>query len=283
MADIGIIGYGIVGEALAYGFGVKNTIRYYDKHKDSDSLEDVVKNSEFIFICVPTPYNDEGIDLSIMDETMKNVSGLLPSRSDKIVVIKSTVIPGTTQNYAKKYPGIKFCFNPEFLTESNYLEDFVRAERVVIGADDEEVGLKVKKLYRSIFKKTPIVITDSASAELSKYASNTFLSTKVIFGNFIHQICKETGADYEAVKEIMATDSRIGKSHLDIDAKHGGGFGGKCFPKDMVAFIEFCKKKGLDCSLLETVWNLNLKMRKIRDWEDIPFVKSGNNPQKKLF
>ena len=282
MANIGIIGYGIVGEALAYGFGVKNKIRYYDKYKDSASFEDVVKSSEFIFVCVPTPYNEGGIDLSIMDEVVSKISELSED-TDKIIVIKSTVIPGTTRDYAKKYPGIRFCFNPEFLTESNYLEDFVRADRIVIGADDEATGRMVEKLYRDIFKKTHIFVTDSASAELSKYAANTFLGTKVMFGNMIHQICERTDADYEAVKDILASDTRIGRSHLDIDAKHGGGFGGKCFPKDMVAFIEFCKKKGLDCSLLETVWDLNLKIRKIRDWESIPFVKSAKDSQKKLF
>jgi UDPglucose 6-dehydrogenase len=272
MSNIGIVGYGIVGEAIGYGFGVKNNvIKYYDKYKPSNSLEDVVKSSEFIFVCVPTPYKRDGIDLSIMDESIENISRL-SKNSDKIIVIKSTVIPGTTRKYSEKYKKNKFCFNPEFLTESNYLEDFVNSDRVVIGADYDEIKSRVKDLYREIFRKVPIFLTDSKTAEFVKYMGNLFLAMKVIFANEMYDVCEKIGIDYGEVKEIFGADTRIGKSHLNVTPERG--FGGKCFPKDMKAFIEFCRKIRVDVPLLETVWGENLKIRKIRDWEGIPFVKS---------
>src|SRR5258708_1648200 len=137
-ARLGIIGYGIVGQAVANGFSQsKNSyqILYFDKYQDSETLEKVVRNSDFIFICLPTPMkaSENGIDLSIIEETLKKIAPQT-NKTDKIIIIKSTVIPGTTDNFSKKYPRSNFVFNPEFLTEANYLEDFLNADRTIIGA-----------------------------------------------------------------------------------------------------------------------------------------------------
>ena len=120
MSDMGIIGYGIVGKAVEYGFKDLNNIRFYDKYKKSDSLEEVINSSEFIFVCLPTPYSisKRGIDLDIMDENIENISRL-SGGTDKIIIMKSSVLPGTTRDYAVKYKDCNFCFNPEFLTEAN--------------------------------------------------------------------------------------------------------------------------------------------------------------------
>lgn len=272
MANIGIVGYGIVGKATEYGFkGDGNKIIAYDKYKDLSTLEEVVDASEFIFVCLPTPYQNDKIDLTIIDENIEKIAELSKG-SDKITIIKSSVVPGTTRKYAEQYPENKFCFNPEFLTEANYLEDFVNADRIVIGADDDKTSLYVTGLYRDKFPQTPIYRTDLTTAEMVKYMANCFLSTKVIFANEMYDLCDKLGIKYEEVKNMVQADYRIGESHLDVTSVRG--FGGKCFPKDIIAMIGLYKELGVDASLLETVWKKNLDIRTIKDWEDIPFVKS---------
>jgi len=284
MANIGIIGYGIVGKSVDYGFRRDNeNIIFYDKFKKEDNikgirreclpLKDVVEKSEFIFVCLPTPFSDSGqsIDLAIMDEAIDEITKLTEG-TDKIVVIKSTVTPGTTRRYSEKYKNCKFCFNPEFLVEASYLQDAVNPDRIVIGADDYKIRLRVNGLYRSTFPELPIHLTDLTTAEMVKYTANAFLSTKVIFANEIYSLCEKLGIKYEEVKEMVVSDRRIGDSHLDVTSLFG--FGGKCFPKDIIALIDLFEKLDVDVSLLKTVWEKNLKIRKVKDWEEIPFVKS---------
>ncbi|MBI2040321.1 UDP-glucose/GDP-mannose dehydrogenase family protein [Candidatus Microgenomates bacterium] len=282
-ADIGIIGFGIVGQALAYGFSQpevadKYHIKYYDKFKESSPLEDVVSDSEFIFICLPTPMraDESGIDLSIIEDTIAQITKMT-NGTDKIIVIKSTIVPGTTANFEKRYPKSNFCFNPEFLTEANYLEDFINADRTVIGANNDLTSRRVIALFRQRFPHMKIFQTDTTTAEMVKYMANAFLSTKVIFANEMFDICQVLGIKYEEVKSMVAADRRIGGSHMDVTTSRG--FGGKCFPKDMVALIGRAKDLGIQPKLLETVWNINKKIRKVHDWEEIPFA-VGENQRK---
>ena len=254
MANIGIVGYGFVGTAVEYGFKDDHNIRIYDKYKEEfDTLEGVVKSSELIFVCLPTPYKDENmnIDLSIMDENIEGISKYAKN-TDKIVIIKSTVVPGTTRNYSNQYPDVNFCFNPEFLREAHHLEDFVNPDRTVIGADKEEVLARVAQLYRKKMPHVPMFMTDPTTAELVKYFSNLFLATKVTFANEMSEFCDALEVDYNEVKGMVTADRRISDSHLEITKE--GGFGGKCFPKDLVALIGLGKKLGLEPSLLEAVW-----------------------------
>lgn len=282
--NLGIIGYGYVGQAVANGFSKssngKDTIRYYDKYKDTLSLEEVIKKSEFVFVCLPTPMkaNESGIDLSIIHDSIGQISKQTDG-SEKIVVIKSTVTPGTTAILEKKYPKTHFAFNPEFLTEANYLEDFLNADRTVIGASSDLVSRRVAVIYRQRFPKTSIYQTDPTTAEAVKYFANAFLSLKVTFANFFYDYCQKIGIKYEEVKRMAAKDPRIVDSHLDITTMRG--FGGKCFPKDLVAIIREFKKAGVDSSLLKTMWEYNKKKRLVHDWEEIPFVVSGNHKSPK--
>ena len=283
-ADIGIVGFGIVGQALAYGFSQaevedKYHIKYYDKFKESSSLKDVVSSSEFIFICLPTPMkaDESGIDLSIIEESIAQITKMTDG-SDKIIIIKSTIVPGTTASFEKKYPQSNFCFNPEFLTEANYLDDFLNADRTIVGANNDLISRRVIALFRQRFPHMKIFQTDTTTAEMVKYMANAFLSTKVIFGNEMFDICQTLGIKYEEVKAMVAADKRIGPSHMDVTTSRG--FGGKCFPKDMVALIGRAKDLGLEPKLLETVWSLNKKVRKVHDWEEIPFATSGNQKAK---
>ncbi len=272
MANIGIVGYGFVGEAVKFGFdNSKHKIFIYDKFKPSLSLNDVITNSEFVFVCLPTPYKDNKIDLSIIEDFLKDIYQLIKN-TNKILIIKSTVIPGTVKKLTNLFPGCNFCSNPEFLTERNYLQDFINPDRIIIGADDEKIRQRVSDLYKKEFPLIPIFLTDSTSSEMAKYMSNSFLAMKVVFANEIFDLCKKLNINYQDVKNMVIADKRIGNSHLDISPERG--FGGKCFPKDLVALIGLFEEMNIDASLLKTVWEKNLQIRKIKDWEKIPFVKT---------
>ncbi len=268
---IGIIGYGFVGKAQEYLFKTKNVpILCYDKFIESSSLEDVVKGSDYIFVCVPTPYKDEAIDLTIMDEVIGSIASLV-SGSDKIIIIKSTVIPGTTANYAKQYPECHFAMSPEFLREKHYEEDVMKPDRIVVGSDEVGIAARVSALYKFALPDALIFESGATAAEMVKYMSNCFLATKIIFANEMFDLCEVLKIDYDAVKVMVSADARIG-GYLDVTALRG--FGDKCFPKDMIALRGLFKKMGVDDELLKTVWEKNLRIRKVRNWEDIPFVKS---------
>ncbi len=271
MINLGIIGYGIVGKATAHGFKRSNyKIYHYDKFVAGNTLEETVKKSQIIFICLPTPYKGDRISLSIIDENIAEITKVTDG-TDKIIVIKSTVIPGTTANYSKKYPKSHFIFNPEFLTEAHANEDFINADRIVIGGEDKKSLKIVEDLYKKRFPKTPIFVSGSKTAEMVKYMANCYLATKVMFANEIHSLCEKLNIPYKDVKKMVTADKRIFDSHLDI-TEHKG-FGGKCFPKDMIAIMGLYKDIGVDHSLLKTVWEKNLKIRQHKDWEEIPFVK----------
>jgi len=273
MARIGVIGYGFVGKAVVHGFELsgRHQITFHDKFLPSEDLETVITNSDIVFVCVPTPFKEEHIDLTIMHEVMNEIGTLTTPDHNPVIVIKSTVIPGTTEALSKKHPHLRLAMNPEFLTEKNYLHDFVHADRVVIGSSDPSAGDAVEQLYTTEFPEVPCFRTSLTGAEVVKYMANSFLATKVIFANEIFDLCERLSVDYEDVREMVAADPRIGPSHLGINPERG--FGGKCFPKDLVSFIGLYKDLGIDVSLLEQVWKKNYRIRTKHDWEDIPFVK----------
>lgn len=276
MAKIGIVGWGVVGQATGSGFARKHDILWNDPHrKGSTSPKEIVKFADIIFICVPTPMKSDysGIDLSIMNGVVRDFSGLLKGKRTPLV-IKSTVVPGTTQSYAKKYSGVNFAMNPEFLTEINAPWDFMHPDRVVIGAFDEDIANMVAKLHRDILGyKVKIFTTDPTTAEMVKYMSNTFLATKIIFGNEFCQLSEKLGINYDDVVAMVGVDERINPSFLKKTPF--GGFGLKCFPKDTVALLGLAKRKKVDMSVLKAVWEKNLKVRKVRDWEEIKGAVNG--------
>lgn len=273
--NLGIIGYGFVGQAVANGFKTasnsKDSIKWYDKFKEGLSLKKVIADSEFIFVCLPTPMkaDESGIELSIFEEMMPQITKYT-DHTDKIIIIKSTVTPGTTLKYEKQFPSSKFSFSPEFLTEANFLEDFIHAERTVIGANNDLVLRRVAVIFKQRFPETKLFLTDPTTAETVKYFANAYLSVKVTFANYFYDYCQKLGIKYEEVKKMAAEDHRIGDTHLEVTTHRG--FGGKCFPKDLVAIIGEFKKLNVDSSLLETMWKYNKKIRKIHDWEEIPFA-----------
>lgn len=270
MAKIGVVGWGVVGQAVGRGFELKgHEVRWYSREKGPFTPQEVVSKSEFIFVCVPTPmYSDySGIDLSLVKEIVDFIAPKIKG-TDKILVIKSTVTPGTTASFKKKYPAVNFAMNPEFLTEANALGDFLKPDRTVIGSFSQNVSARLASLYQEIYgPDSRIFLTDATTAEMVKYMSNAILATKVIFANEMYDLCYALGIKYEEVRDMVAADTRIGPSHLNVTTVRG--FGGKCFPKDMVALIGFAKDKRVDASLLKTVWEKNLRIRKVYDWEEI--------------
>lgn len=272
MAKVGIIGWGIVGQATGKGFAKKHKVFWSAKTQKSPwTLEDVISEGEFIFICVPTPiYSDySGIDLSIVDSVVDQVTPKV-SGTSKVVIIKSTVIPGATAGYAKKYPNVKFAMVPEFLTEKTPEYDFLHPARTIIGAYEQKTAERLKKLHETILPKdAPYFLTDPTSAELAKYMSNTMLAAKVLLANEYYALSQKLGVDYDGVRKMVEADKRIG-THLKVPGPDGDfGFGGKCFPKDIVALLGLARKRGVDFSALEAIWKKNLKIRKNRDWEEI--------------
>ena len=270
--NIGIIGWGFVGQATGKGLATskKNKIFVYDKQRTSPlTLEEVVKKSEFIFICVPTPMHSDysGMSMAIVEEVAGQVAKVAKG-TDKIAIVKSTVLPGTTQGFIKKYAKVNWAMNPEFLTQNNANYDFAHPYRTVIGASSKKVGERIKKLYQTIYPKDqPYYIMDVTSAELTKYMSNNILASKVLIADEFFFLAKKVGANYNDVRKAVEADPRIG-SHLRVPGPDGDvGFGGACFPKDMIGILGLAKKLKVDMSALSAVWQKNLKIRKNRDWE----------------
>lgn len=259
---IGIVGVGMVGGALRRYFegrGLK--LFLYDKGRNLGSIEEV-NQAEIIFICVPTPFDKEkGFDLSCVEEACSNISG------EKIIAIKSTVLPGSTQKLQQKHPQHKFLFNPEFLTELTADQDMHFPDRQIIGYTKKSYNVAADILQ--ILPLAPFErIMPVAEAEMVKYFGNTWFSAKVIFANQMYDLCQKLGIDYEIVKEAAAADKRIGRTHLEIFHKGYRGYGGKCLPKDIKSLIRFADEKGVDLKLHKVVEEINNNLMKEQGIED---------------
>ena len=267
--SIGIIGQGFVGTAVREGLKKVFNIETYDKFKEStcNSVEELCSRVKIIFVCLPTPMRRDGTcDLSIVQGTILEID---KHSSKHVAVIKSTVPPGTTAKLNLECNDLQVVFNPEFLTEANYIDDFKNQTRIIIGGPRPGSTL-VKNLYRKAFYKTPIIKTGSDTAEMVKYFLNCFLATKVSFANEMKDICDQVGIDYDKVVEYALYDNRIGQTHFSTPGPDGKrGFGGSCFPKDINAMISFAKQNGVDPMVLMASWSKNLLVRPEKDWEKL--------------
>jgi len=248
---IGIMGIGMVGGAVARVF--ENPL-LYDPHKNIGSLQEI-NEADIIFVCVPTPYDEErgGFDLSCVTESIENLRG------NKVVVIKSTVLPGTTELLQKKYPQHRFLFNPEFLTELTADQDMRYPDRQIVGFTEESYNVAGDLMH--LLPMAPFErLIPATEAEMVKYFGNTWFSTKVVFANQMYDLCKAIGVDYDIVKDAASADKRIGRSHLTIMHKGYRGYGGKCLPKDTRALIQKAHELGVPFGLLEKVEEINNKL-----------------------
>ncbi len=266
---LGVVGQGYVGSAIKEGFSGFYDIETYDKYdedKSTCSLPHMVSECGVIFVCVPTPMNKNGsCNTEVVESVVKKIDEL--SNKKIIVVIKSTVPPGTTNRLNKKYKNISVIFNPEFLTEANFIEDFKSQKRIILGGTRKGTN-KLRQIYGYVFPKSHIIKTGSITAEMIKYLTNTFLSTKVSFANEMYLLCDKLGIDYDKVVEYATLDDRLGVTHWNVPGPDGDfGFGGHCFPKDLRALISICDEYDLDSDVLRSVMYTNDKVRKDRDWE----------------
>ena len=273
--NVGIVGQGFVGKALKAGFEKYYDVDTLDLDKDKctvDYLEDLVELTNIIFVCVPTPMNRDGsCNTDIVEAVVKDINDMVVSRnvSGRVVVIKSTIPPGTTERLNKECHNIQVVFNPEFLTESNYIEDFRNQNRIILGGPRPGIT-KVKRFYSKIFPKTTIVKTGSTIAEMVKYTTNTFLATKVSFANEIKMLSDKLDIDYDKVVEYATYDDRLGKSHWSVPGPDGKpGFGGSCFPKDLNAILDVCRELGVPAKTLYGAWETNLNVRPEEDWKEL--------------
>jgi UDPglucose 6-dehydrogenase len=217
--------------------------------------------AEFIFLCVDTPSTYSGdADLS---RIWRALDRLPVDGAERVLVTKSTVPVGTgaavrAELAQRGLENIHYASNPEFLREGTAIEDFMHADRVVVGAEEPGVAERVAALYSGV--EAPVVTTDVASAEMIKYASNAFLATKISFINEIANVCEATGADVTVVARGMGLDHRIGPHFLQA----GIGYGGSCFPKDVSALKQIAGNSGYHFQLLNAVIEVNeLQKRKV--------------------
>ena len=264
---VGVIGGGFVGSALAFGFGSSNShdfdVKVYDldPNKSSHSFEETVKESDFLFLCLPTPSKGNmSIELSYIEASMEEVSKCADP-FEQTIIIKSTVIPGTCRRLSKKY-GLNIVSNPEFLTERRAKWDFINASQIVIGSDDKMSASKLKSLYQKRFSSMQYLVTDTVTSEFVKYMLNCFFAVKLSFMNEMHQVGQSFGVKWEDAVTGLVSDSRVGDSHITVPGPDGKlGFGGHCFPKDLNAMINFAKRLGVDTKVMSAAWQKNLEVR----------------------
>ena len=274
MKKIGIIGRGFVGSAVEFGFsaqcGCNAIIKSFDidESRKKDSLDVTVNNSDFIFVSVPTPSNHTGIDLSSLISALESIEQV-NRRDDNIILIRSTIIPGTTKKLDEKFKNLNIVFNPEFLTERSAKFDFINQSRFIIGGDPKFTNM-VAQLYKWRFGNTALIIqTNFETAELIKYMNNCFFATKVSFLNEMKILSQKIGADWDISVQGFVSDGRIGHSHIQVPGPDGKlGFGGNCFPKDVKAILEFSKKLGVNLNTIKGAWETNLDVRPKEDLKD---------------
>jgi UDPglucose 6-dehydrogenase len=256
------------GKVPIYEPGLDALLEKYRKNKRltfSGSIGEATKRAEVIFIAVGTPSKKTGeADLIYMENVAREIARHMDSY--KLIVEKSTVpaetgkriertiilnLPAKYKNGQKATIEFDVASNPEFLREGSAVEDFMNPDRIVIGVESKRAERILREIYKPL--KARVVVTNVATSEMIKHASNSFLATKISFINAVARICDRVGADVEKVAEGMGYDKRIGRAFLNA----GIGYGGSCFPKDIDAFVRLAEKSGYDFTLLKSVRQVN--------------------------
>lgn len=247
---VGIIGVGMVGGSLAKYFEGKKDydVKLYDINGKFDTFADV-ECQDFIYICVPVYFiPGQGCDLSIIEAVLKRLT--IPNR---VIILKSTVTPGTTDELQSRYPEHRFIFNPEFLTEETADNDTCFPDRQIVGTTPESYSTA-----KDVLLQLPLApyerIVPARVAEMIKYAGNTWFSVKVAKNNELYDLAMAIGfleLDWREVVSGMAADKRIGRTHLLIHHKNKRGYSGKCLPKDTKQFLHFAQQNGVQMPVLE--------------------------------
>jgi len=270
---LGIIGLGYVGTAIKSFFESHNVeLLTYDinqrKNPSEESIDSLVrKNPTFIYIAVPTPMKKDG------SCSLKNLEIVLDEINDigfnsGCIIIKSTIPPKTTENFQLSYPNLKIIFNPEFLTEANFYDDFKNQKFIILGGNNKDCRI-ASDFYKLFFPNSKIYISTTAEAEMIKYFLNCFLAVKVSYANEIYQLCLKLDINFNKIIDMAKLDSRIGKTHLNVPGPDGEyGYGGSCFPKDISALIKIFEENNVSSAVIKSSWNRNQNIdRKSKDWE----------------
>ena len=261
---LGVVGSGFVGSAVINGFNKPNVDMWVvDPKKTATTIKDLTEAEPHItFVCVPTPESKDGsVDVSILDSVLVELDKFVHSG---IVVIKSTITPDHLKRFVKQYD-LNIVYNPEFLTEANALDDFINPPMQILGGKWQDCEA-VERAYIefSHVKIVPTYKTDLVSASLLKYTINSWLATKVVFMNEIHNLHKQSnaGTSWNQFTDMLRCDKRVGDSHLSVPGPDGQfGFGGHCFPKDTKGILNYSIQNNADLSVLKTVVEKNKLLR----------------------
>ena len=267
---IGIVGNGFVGNAVYQKFKNYYNVLTFDLQVKlcNSTLEEINESCDIIFVCLPTPMSKDGTcHIGIVEEALNDLE-LRASldQKEKIIVVKSTIPPGTTKKWDNEYKFLNIVFSPEFLTEANAVSDFENQNRIILGGNKKSTT-KLKPIFAKVFPKAHIIKTGSTHAEMVKYVTNSFLATKVSFANEMYQICEGLKIDYDKVIEYVLHDERLGKSHWAVPGPDGDfGYGGHCFPKDIKALIKVAESIKLHPNMLIATNTKNEQVRNNKDW-----------------
>lgn len=284
-ATIGLVGHGFVGKAVDAFFAGKCKVLVHDKVKpELQTLKQVVAESELIFVCVPTPMRKDGSCFTgFVEEVLANIKetarGLNRNLDAFVVVVKSTVYPGFTEDMQQKHLPMRITFSPEFLTEKNSIQDFKETNRIIVGGDEDDAAVACvyfaeadpKRLEDpDPWKRRLVLATDSTTAEMVKLYANGILTAKVIFSNEVYQICQKLGTNFEEVRMLAVLDSRIGAGHTLVPGPDGQlGYGGHCFPKDIQNLRAVAREVGVQEKLFTAMIDRNDELREKKDWLDM--------------
>ena len=257
---IGIIGLGTVGLAIRECFEKVHEIFIHDKKLGTD-ISDVTDNVDCAYIAVPTPSLEHsgGCDTSIVESVLRD----LPDGFK--VVIKSTVIPGTTKKMQALFPELKIACSPEFLRTASSVSDFKNQDLLIVGTEHKELAELIFEhhIESGVVERKSCFLVTPTQAELVKYAKNSFYSMKVIFANQFYDYCESLDEDWSVVKELITKPQMqpIGESHLDAILGLRRGFGGECLPKDILALYVELKSRGLEYEFLGSIMEDNRRLR----------------------
>ena len=270
---IGIIGQGFVGNAVYQKFKNYYDVLTYDldESKSNSDVNEIIYKCENIFVCLPTPMNNDGsCNINIVEQVLTGIDLTTDNlETQRNIIIKSTIPPGTTAKWNRRFESLNIVFNPEFLTEANAVSDYENQDRIILGGV-RPATTELKTIFSKVFPKAHIIKTDSTHAEMVKYLTNTFLATKVSFANEMYSLCNQLNIDYDKVVEYATLDDRLGKSHWNVPGPDGDfGFGGHCFPKDLAAILHLSNELNTMNNVLCAVQETNNNIRRNRDWEQM--------------